>query len=684
MRKSKKSSILLTIILIGIVPILLYILFQYYSHRQITEVKVEGIKKEVRQAQQYVDTVFKNVEYDLKLISLNPHIRAVKLSNFSKSDSLYRISQLNDHPIYKAFERYTVSHPDYSSIFLGTEDGEFMVWPSKDMNGDYDPRKRIWYKLAIREPGKTIRTSLYSSESLAGNEFIVTTARTFYDETGSVKGVVGINSSTKQLSKIIQNIVIGENGYIFLFNADGMVITNPKQNESIRFLSQLKMHSLNKDREERLPFLTLMDKPNGQLEVIFDGEPSLILWKTSEITGLKLAAVISKSELIYSKNWLTNILAFSLIGSVITLLLFFYISQKWRLLWEESDQKYRSLFKYHPSATFSSTCDGTIMSVNQSFETLLGYSTAEIIHQSIFTLIDFDNAKIVSHYLEQALQGNAQFYHLKIQNKNAEYLDIEMTNVPIIISSEVVGVYWIARDITEQLKAEEYILKSEKLSIAGQLAAGIAHEIRNPLTSLKGFLQLMFASGNQKQEYFNIMRDELDRIEYILSELLMLSKPQSTHFQAKNVSLLLEQIVTLLESQALLNNVSVELSKIDEPLYLYCDEHQIKQVFINIIKNGIESMPRGGILKIETLYTDKEIFLRFIDQGKGIPPELIHKIGEPFYTTKEKGTGLGLMVTFKIIEHHGGTVNIQSELNKGTMFEIQFPLHVKEEKKLAL
>jgi PAS domain S-box-containing protein len=231
----------------------------------------------------------------------------------------------------------------------------------------------------------------------------------------------------------------------------------------------------------------------------------------------------------------------------------------------------------------------------------------------------------------------------------------------------------IIRDISERKKNEELLINSEKLYVAGQLAAGIAHEIRNPLTSLKGFLQLI-ASGRQAgKNYYDIMKSELNRIESIVSELLMLSKPQIYELTHKDIRHIMGDTMTLLEAQAILHNIEMELALWEEPLWVRGVENQLKQVFINVLKNAIEAMIEGGKITITCEREGDRIVVRIDDHGPGIPEEQLSKIGQPFYTTKDKGTGLGLMVSYKIVHNHQGSVRAQSRLGIGTTFEIILP-----------
>ncbi|RKL65591.1 hypothetical protein CR203_19920 [Salipaludibacillus neizhouensis] len=253
-------------------------------------------------------------------------------------------------------------------------------------------------------------------------------------------------------------------------------------------------------------------------------------------------------------------------------------------------------------------------------------------------------------------------------------MDYVMT--PMIYSNRTVGRVYTFRDITEKKKSEEILYQSEKLSAVGQLAAGIAHEIRNPLTSLKGFLQLIEKTGEGKKEYFDIMKSEFGRIEQILNELLILSKPQTTKNEICDLDGLLGHIVTLLNTQAIIKNIYITKDIMNTPLEIEGVSNQIKQVFINFIKNAIEAMDQGEIT-VKARKEDNFVVIEVIDEGCGIPKSLLSKVGEPFFTTKEKGTGLGLMVSYQIIEDHGGDINVKSEEGEGTTFTIRLPAYEK-------
>ncbi|MGS2780251.1 ATP-binding protein [Robertmurraya sp. GLU-23] len=222
-------------------------------------------------------------------------------------------------------------------------------------------------------------------------------------------------------------------------------------------------------------------------------------------------------------------------------------------------------------------------------------------------------------------------------------------------------------------------MKSEKLSAVGQLSASIAHEIRNPLTALKGFLQIMMSSAPSKEIcYYEIMAGEIARIEQITGELLMVAKPQVQHFRYEDLTEIFHDVTTLLGSQALMNRVNIHFTAEDIPL-VYCVANQLKQVFINLIKNAIESMPSGGDIHVLLESSPNgQVSIKITDQGCGIPEDVLENIGIPFYTTKQKGTGLGMMTSFKIIESHTGTMEITSKETEGTSVKITLPVHFAE------
>jgi PAS domain S-box-containing protein len=353
-----------------------------------------------------------------------------------------------------------------------------------------------------------------------------------------------------------------------------------------------------------------------------------------------------------------------------------YEKKRAEQLLADSEQRYRSLFQYNPDAICEFDPQGSFLSVNPATEQITGYPAKELLNRPFHHVLVSreDEAQWQMHF-RKTLEGEPQFYETRIQRKDGSVVDLSMINLPIVIDGKISGIYAIGKDITERKRSEELLLKSEKLSVVGQLAAGVAHEIRNPLTSLRGFVQLLQSKIKEYPDYFEIMLSELERINFIVSEFLVIAKPQIVHYQKKDIALILLNTIALINTQAILNNVQITSEFHSDLPLVECDENQLKQVFINILNNSIESMPDGGEIKIEVCcLNNREVRIRCIDQGCGIPENRIPRLGEPFYTTKEKGTGLGLMVSFKIIENHRGRIEIDSELGKGTTVDVFLPV----------
>jgi PAS domain S-box-containing protein len=321
---------------------------------------------------------------------------------------------------------------------------------------------------------------------------------------------------------------------------------------------------------------------------------------------------------------------------------------------------------------------------NPAAEQMTGYKAEEVIGKESHAIIHHTKKDGTPYSLDEcpidrAIQ-DGKTYHVSediFWKRDGTYFPVSYTITPILENGAVVGGVLTFTDITEQQKTEEFIRTSEKLSVAGQLAAGIAHEIRNPLTAIKGFIQLLQSELDKKKPYLHIIESEIQRIELILGELLVLAKPQATKFTKRDIGVLLQHVTALLDTQGILHNIQI-VTKIDPSLPLIeCDENGLKQVFINFLKNAMEAMKNGGHIFIEAQKKDEHsVLIRFIDEGCGIPKEYLEKIGKPFFTTKEKGTGLGMMISKKIIEDHGGTMSIMSEVNKGTTVEVILPIRV--------
>ncbi|ARK30173.1 ATP-binding protein [Halalkalibacter krulwichiae] len=233
-------------------------------------------------------------------------------------------------------------------------------------------------------------------------------------------------------------------------------------------------------------------------------------------------------------------------------------------------------------------------------------------------------------------------------------------------------------DITEYKKTESYIQSSEKLAIVGQLAAGVAHEIKNPLTTIKGFIQLL-EEKRYNELYTPILLKEIERINQITDEFLSLSRPTLSSKGWYDIEKILSEIEVIFSSLALPKNVEF-IQKIDEVSSIFCDGNQLKQVFINLFKNCVEAVGQNGLVIITVKQENPNtVLIRFEDNGDGFAEHILSNVGQPFVTTKEAGNGLGMMVCKRIIENiHMGKLHFQNNENGSAVVEILLPCSLKE------
>lgn len=321
---------------------------------------------------------------------------------------------------------------------------------------------------------------------------------------------------------------------------------------------------------------------------------------------------------------------------------------------------------------------GIITSVNENFCRISKYSKEELVGADHRILNSGYHSKDFMKELWRTI-GKGHVWQGEIRNKakDGTYYWVETTIVPFLNEKNKPYKYLsIRNDITEKKRQEEILQRQEKLSALGQLAAGVAHEIRNPLTSMKGYTEFLAMDelDETRKEHFNIILDEIERVNHIVEDFMVLSKPETNVMAQRNIAAIVSHSVTLFSYVAKKQKVNVTFETEEPDMEIICDENRLKQVFVNLIKNSIEAMPKGGLLKVTVEKEDNMAKITICDTGVGITPEQMKKMGEPFYTTKETGTGLGLMMSFKIIEAHNGTMCFDSVENKGTSFIISLPL----------
>jgi two-component system sensor kinase FixL len=319
---------------------------------------------------------------------------------------------------------------------------------------------------------------------------------------------------------------------------------------------------------------------------------------------------------------------------------------------------------------------------NKAAEEIFGYSRKEVIGRDLNVIMSPSCSKnhrqAVTRYVKTRIPGRiGHETEMLASRKNGD-------TFPASISFSVTEVNGrlfftgIVRDITEKKALQEQVIRSEKLSALGQLAAEITHEIKTPLMLIGGFTQqLIRVIDDEKHlQKLNIITDEVARLEKLLTDLREFHLPKPIASEKVNLKDLLQEIYFMLRDDCEKKNIQTELIIDDKALLVAGDRHSLKQVFLNLFKNSMDAMEHGGVLSIQTSLIGDQVEITVTDEGCGIPEQDKEKIFSPFFTTKKHGTGLGLCISKRIIEEHAdGSLSMKSKEGKGTSFKVSLPVY---------
>ncbi|WP_209124904.1 EAL domain-containing protein [Alkalihalobacillus sp. BA299] len=323
--------------------------------------------------------------------------------------------------------------------------------------------------------------------------------------------------------------------------------------------------------------------------------------------------------------------------------------------------------------------NGNTRYVSPSHTNVLGHKLRYFEENSVFEHIHPDDQPLIKETFKLVVQNKkASSLEFRYLHEKGHWVLLECSLSPITSKDgDIKRIVIIGRDITEKRRTDEMIRKAEKLEVVSELAAGIAHEIRNPITSIKGYVHLL-EQGIIKPEYFDVIHSSCNDMEGIINGFLDIAKPQIIQQKRVNIPKLLENVVTLIQTNLYSKSIEIHL-EVDEDIPLInCDPVQMKQVFMNLLTNSIEAISNQGTIKLYVNIKDSNLKIKVIDNGIGMSEDRLKKLGEPFYCIKEKGIGLGLMLSYRIIWQHNGTICVQSAENIGTTVEVTLPIVVKQ------
>lgn len=310
--------------------------------------------------------------------------------------------------------------------------------------------------------------------------------------------------------------------------------------------------------------------------------------------------------------------------------------------------------------------DVALEQLNLSEKNAVGKLPSEVLPECVARLVELTGGESLSEV------------EVECHGERGEVIPIGVSGSAVTLDDgTAVGYVYLLRDLREVRRLEAEVRRKEKLAAVGSLAAGVAHEIRNPLSSIKGYATYFgsrFDEGSEDREAANIMVHEVERLNRVITDLISLSRPSDLRRTETDLNVLIKHCFGLIKQDAATHGVDLQLTTDETLPSLFVDPDRLSQAVLNICLNSLEAMQDGGTLSMRLSHTDETVSLVIADDGKGISKEDTVRIFEPYYTTKSQGTGLGLSIVLKIIEAHGGTIRVKSQEGAGAQFIIEIPV----------
>lgn len=321
--------------------------------------------------------------------------------------------------------------------------------------------------------------------------------------------------------------------------------------------------------------------------------------------------------------------------------------------------------------------DGNIRIYNQSAEKIVGMSSLEVLGYEPNKVLPPELSTVLNKKDYRSFEPSQQ--EISLVDQNARSRSLLLVALPVVDSeNRFAGNTLLIQDLSKIKDLEKEVRRNERLAALGKMAAGLAHELRNPLSSIKGLAVLLktkLKRDKQGTDTADILVQEVERLNRSIGELLDYSRPFKLHREVVLLSDVLDKATSLIKVDADSVNVILQSDYRKDPLYTYADQDKLNQVFLNLFLNGIQAMENGGILKIATYPEGDKVICRVEDTGCGLDLESVSKVFDPYFTTKSDGTGLGLAMSARIIEEHSGSIEFKSVVGSGTVVKINLPLY---------